>query len=74
MVWWALSLGGVALRGSTGALGVWGGGPGVERTTVKGPAWSGLTTLTFSFLFFLLISIINCFYRGKCTTVLIPRS
>jgi len=27
----------------------------------------------FSFLFFFLISLIYCFYRCKCTTVLIPR-
>jgi len=40
MVRWALCLGGGASRGSTGALRVWGGALGAERTTVEGPAWS----------------------------------
>ena len=31
---WALCLGGGASRGSTGALGVWGGAPGVEGRIV----------------------------------------
>jgi len=45
MVRWALCLGGGASKGSTGALGVWGGAPGAVRTTVEGPAWSSVRSM-----------------------------
>jgi len=45
MVHWAFCLGGRALRGSTGALGVWGGAPGAERTTVERPGWSSARSM-----------------------------
>jgi len=45
MVRWALCLGGGALQGSTGALGVRGGAPGVGRRTVEGPAWSSARSM-----------------------------
>jgi len=45
MVRWALCLGGGALRGSTGVLGVWGGTPGAVRTTVEGPVWSSARSM-----------------------------
>jgi len=45
IVRWALYLGGGALRGSTGALGVWGGAPGAVRTTLEGPAWSSARSM-----------------------------
>jgi len=45
MVRWALCLGGGASRGSTEALGVWGGAPGVEGTIVEGPAWSSARSM-----------------------------
>jgi len=56
--------------------------PGVEISIAGGVGEMvrALTTVTFfflfffSFFFFFLISIINCFYLGKRTPVLIPRS
>ena len=45
MVRLALYLGAGALQGSTGALGVWGGAPGAEQTTVEGPTWSSARSM-----------------------------